>query len=276
MTSFWRCNDVAIISCVWCELCWILFFVQRVNEYWKCLATISARALAETGYLCYSNHADLCVEPCWKYICTDLLHCVVWVSDLATWYNCDSLYGNEVEKIYSKDYGTVTQDSKYIVSRTGWQSQFVVNTRGVDPGCGHNGDQHEIQQCNTSQIAKFMGPTWGPPGSCRPQVGPVLASWTLLSGIACRSASNITSTLGRNQSCVYIYPIMTDDPAHGRLGADVNAWVTKIHELLRVWDGLDPFDIWRGAGHGNATVVLSVISQTRPQYGRDSMTQCMS
>ena len=33
-----------------------------------------------------------------------------------------------------------------------------------------------------SQIAKFMGPTWGPPGSCRPQVGPMLATWTLLSG----------------------------------------------------------------------------------------------
>ena len=33
-----------------------------------------------------------------------------------------------------------------------------------------------------AQIAKFMGPTWGPPGSCRPQVGPMLAPWTLLSG----------------------------------------------------------------------------------------------
>ena len=26
-----------------------------------------------------------------------------------------------------------------------------------------------------SQIAKFMGPTWGPPGSCRPQMGLMLA-----------------------------------------------------------------------------------------------------
>ena len=34
-----------------------------------------------------------------------------------------------------------------------------------------------------SQIAKFMGPTWGPPGSCRTQVGPMLAPWTLLSGM---------------------------------------------------------------------------------------------
>ena len=27
-----------------------------------------------------------------------------------------------------------------------------------------------------------MGPTWGPPGSCRPQIDPMLAPWTLLSG----------------------------------------------------------------------------------------------
>ena len=34
----------------------------------------------------------------------------------------------------------------------------------------------------TTHIARFMGPTWGPPGSCRPQMGPILAPWTLLSG----------------------------------------------------------------------------------------------
>ena len=34
-----------------------------------------------------------------------------------------------------------------------------------------------------SQIARLMRPTWGPPGSCRPQVGPMLAPWTLLSGV---------------------------------------------------------------------------------------------
>ena len=33
-----------------------------------------------------------------------------------------------------------------------------------------------------TQIAKFMGPSRGPPGSCRPQMGPMLAPWTLLSG----------------------------------------------------------------------------------------------
>ena len=34
-----------------------------------------------------------------------------------------------------------------------------------------------------SQIARFMGPTWGPSGAGRTQVGPMLAPWTLLSGV---------------------------------------------------------------------------------------------
>ena len=33
-----------------------------------------------------------------------------------------------------------------------------------------------------TQIAKILWPTWGPPGSCRPQMGPMLAPETLLSG----------------------------------------------------------------------------------------------
>ena len=33
-----------------------------------------------------------------------------------------------------------------------------------------------------TQKTKFMGSTWGPPGSCRPQMGPMLVPWTLLSG----------------------------------------------------------------------------------------------
>ena len=32
-------------------------------------------------------------------------------------------------------------------------------------------------------IARFMGPTWGPPGADRTQVGPMLAPWTLLTGM---------------------------------------------------------------------------------------------
>ena len=37
---------------------------------------------------------------------------------------------------------------------------------------------------NTYMIARFMWSTWSPPGSYWPQMGPILATWTLLSGIA--------------------------------------------------------------------------------------------
>ena len=34
-----------------------------------------------------------------------------------------------------------------------------------------------------SQITRSTGPIWGPPGSCRPQMGPMLSPWTVLSVI---------------------------------------------------------------------------------------------
>ena len=47
------------------------------------------------------------------------------------------------------------------------------------------GDSNDLNMYSVPwpQIAKFMGPPWGPPGSCRSQVGPMLAPWTLLSGL---------------------------------------------------------------------------------------------
>ena len=39
--------------------------------------------------------------------------------------------------------------------------------------------------CTVSQIARFTGgQTWGPSGANRTQVGPMLAPWTLLSGVS--------------------------------------------------------------------------------------------
>ena len=39
--------------------------------------------------------------------------------------------------------------------------------------------------CIHALIARFRGPTWGPSGAARTQVGPMLAPWTLLSGWLC-------------------------------------------------------------------------------------------
>ena len=46
----------------------------------------------------------------------------------------------------------------------------------------HGGQDKMAAIFLTTQIVKFMAPTWGPSGSCRPQMGPMLDPWTLLSG----------------------------------------------------------------------------------------------
>ena len=43
----------------------------------------------------------------------------------------------------------------------------------------------------TTKIATFMGPTWGPPGSCRREMGLMFAPWTLLSGHASRTNAQV-------------------------------------------------------------------------------------
>ena len=64
---------------------------------------------------------------------------------------------------------TIVQSDRYTRIRT--SSDIYIGSLLVTPGSNW-----------PAQIAKFMGPTWGPPGSCRPQMSPMLAPWILLSG----------------------------------------------------------------------------------------------
>ena len=84
---------------------------------------------------------------------------------------------------------TTTKTSKYRITGSLWEKstghQWIPLTKGNYSGKRFN----TIMSCinvlytkRTPQIARFMGPTWGPPGSYRPQVGPMLVPWTLLSG----------------------------------------------------------------------------------------------
>ena len=47
-----------------------------------------------------------------------------------------------------------------------------------------------IPWLGASLIARFMGPTWHPPGADRTQAGPMWASWKLLSGSSMRTGWN--------------------------------------------------------------------------------------
>ena len=77
----------------------------------------------------------------------------------------------------------------------------------------------------TNLIARFMGPTWGPPGTARTQVGPMLTPWTLLSG------KNITW----HTQCI---------TAHTR---SLLAQEGNMCNTLLV-DGLVPLGVWPAAG----------------------------
>ena len=57
--------------------------------------------------------------------------------------------------------------------------------------------------------SKVHGPTWGPPGSCRPQMGPMLAPITLLSRVLTRDTwTNCCSVIHHTCMvfCEYTYP----------------------------------------------------------------------
>ena len=85
--------------------------------------------------------------------------------------------------------------TEYKQWRTEHMSNITTTINIDDPVGGHQRSQRLIGLATTSsvlylwssmvkqtQIAKFVGPTWGPPESCWPQMGPMLAPWTLLSG----------------------------------------------------------------------------------------------
>ena len=68
----------------------------------------------------------------------------------------------------------------------------------------------------SSPITSFMGSTWGPPGAVRTQVGSVLATWTLLSGLVTLWYRDAIGTLWGNLS--------------------VKAWVSSQRPVMRICD----------------------------------------
>ena len=86
----------------------------------------------------------------------------------------------DLNKIYKKSngYNWVVGSCNRI---TTWTSISNITVASRER---HGVSNHRRCYCssNKTQITKFMGPIWGPPGSCRTEMGPMLAPWTLLSG----------------------------------------------------------------------------------------------
>ena len=97
---------------------------------------------------------------------------VFWDTLLLMWHDCN-------EDLYPKRYPIFMLPS-CARNRGGFFASYLYKNIHNKSRMHCNIWAHRY---NTSQITKFMGPTWGPPGSCRPQMGPMLALWTLLSWI---------------------------------------------------------------------------------------------
>ena len=90
-----------------------------------------------------------------------------------------------------------------------WRSaRQLVNSFAVSYAPHSPRDRQTIESI-ASKIVKFMGQTLGPPGSCWPQMGPMLALWTLLSGISCHSGClEITTYI----AVVRLYVLLVSTP----------------------------------------------------------------
>ena len=105
-----------------------------------------------------------------------------------------------MQKIYDNFYPECSQKSFHILCMRVWWccmqyhvifSFLIMASHSISRYCmEYNSDRNVKHKSNVelidtpflTLIARFMGPTWGPSGADRPQVGPMLAPWTLLSG----------------------------------------------------------------------------------------------
>ena len=97
----------------------------------------------------------------------------------------------------------------------------------------------------SSLIATFMGPTWGPSGADRTQVGLMLAQWTLPSGIVFQITNNSTVLLNslirltsNQRPKLHIMGLCEGDP-HEICGFP---WQIAIHGCIPIPNGQSPVD----------------------------------
>ena len=105
-----------------------------------------------------------------------------------------------------------------------------------------------------AQIARFMGPTWGPPGSCQPQMAPMLAPWTLLSGWAPSCFILLKHTLMPNQNGLHFADniftgILVNENLHSSFSPKFipNSPIIGKSPLVQImvwpWTGIEPFSV---------------------------------
>ena len=140
-----------------------------------------------------------------------------------------------------------------------------------------------------------MGPTWGPPGSCRPKMGPMLAPWALLSwrnsdgysscqtfradsrfvpsqwemALLCNDVSNwLGGSLESTLNITNFNWHFTETLAYEIIGAMFNVtkchhmWITKYLEFVRTHSCKVKYDHWDYSGRFFKFITLDGTSLT--------------
>ena len=102
--------------------------------------------------------------------------------------------------------------------------------------------------CKTTQIAKFMGPTWSPPGSCRSQMGPMLAPWALLLRYFNSTSTKTCSRFALRCDQFYTYPsgfVQQHCTSHCRWNYPEVCGKNEPHESTTHWSFNRLTKIWQ-------------------------------
>ena len=108
----------------------------------------------------------------------------------------------------------------------------------ISQQCWHSVPKQGI--VNT-QIAKFIGPTWSPSGVDRTQVGPMLTSWTLLSGYIYISVMGLDWTYVES-AWITFYPFRSSNFTHEITISNIarNPTVYMVNWLINYSMTVDP------------------------------------
>ena len=131
-------------------------------------------------------------------------------------------------------------------NKTGQQSCMHGNCAGIKPLT------HWDRGLVLPLIARFMGPTWGPSGADRTQVGPILSPWILQSGTTtmwrCRkTCSQWERSFRWKLLCYWLKALIriTDDPIYWRMYASsgIRELNFRLRQVYALPDPMLPNDI---------------------------------
>ena len=154
---------MSIVPYLFCIYVYIVYVTHRLSVYILYGHTNDALILITSYFhndFSYVHECILAALNCAVFVL--LMHVFLWLPKLLLLYIVRNVENKDDQSIYSAHHLNVN-------------SCVLVRIDELAVVC-------PIGKSNLPQISKFMGPTWGQHGSCRPQMGPILAPWTLLSG----------------------------------------------------------------------------------------------